>query len=55
MLSRIVQPGETVVLEGALPLRVKVGNARATQLVFRGQPVDLNASARDNVARVELK
>lgn len=55
MLSRIVQPGETVVLEGALPLRVKVGNARATQLVFRGKPVDLNASARDNVARVELK
>ena len=55
LLSRVVQPGETVALTGPTPLKLKIGNAKVTQLVFRGQPVDLAASTRDNVARVELK
>ncbi|HEY6133074.1 MAG TPA: helix-turn-helix domain-containing protein [Rubrivivax sp.] len=55
LLSRVVLPGETVGLDGRLPLRLKIGNAQATQLVFRGQPVDLAASTRENVARLELK
>ena len=55
LLSRTVQPGEAVGLDGALPLRVKVGNAAATQLSFRGRPVDLATLTRDNVARLELK
>ena len=55
LLSRVVLPGETVGLDGPLPWRVKIGNARATQLVFRGQPVDLAPSTRDNVVRLELK
>jgi cytoskeleton protein RodZ len=55
LLSRSVQPGESVGLDGAPPLRLTVGNAAGTQLVFRGQPVDLAASTRDNVARLELK
>jgi cytoskeleton protein RodZ len=55
LLSRIVQPGETVNVDGALPLRLKIGNARSTQLVFRGQAVELDAFTRDNIARVELK
>ena len=42
-------------LDGELPLRVRIGNARATRLVFRGQAVGLEAFTRDNVARVELK
>lgn len=54
LLSRNVQPGETVGLDGALPLRLTIGNAAVTQLVFRGQPVDLTASTRDNVARLQL-
>ncbi|MES2959451.1 MAG: helix-turn-helix domain-containing protein [Pseudomonadota bacterium] len=54
LLSRVVQPGETVGLDGALPLRVTIGNAAVTQLVFRGQAVDLAASTRDNVARLQL-
>jgi cytoskeleton protein RodZ len=54
LLSRLVQPGETVGLDGDLPLRVTVGNAAVTQLVFRGRPVDLAASTRDNVARLRL-
>ena len=55
LLSRHLKPGETVQLDGALPMRVKIGNAVATELVFRGQPLDLAASTRDNVARLELK
>lgn len=54
VLSRIVQPGETVGVDGALPLRVTIGNAAVTQVSFRGQPVDLASSTRDNVARLQL-
>jgi cytoskeleton protein RodZ len=55
LLSRTVQPGESVGLDGSLPIRLVIGNAAATQLGFRGQPVDLASSTRDNVARVELR
>ena len=55
LLRRSLQPGETVGLDGTPPLRLKVGNAAATQLRFRGQPVELNASTRDNIARLTLE
>jgi cytoskeleton protein RodZ len=54
LLSRSVRPGESVGVEGALPLRLTIGNASATQLVFRGRPVDLTANTHDNVARLQL-
>jgi len=55
LLSRSLQAGEQVALDGTPPFRVKIGNAKATQLVFRGQPVDLAPATRDNIARLELK
>jgi cytoskeleton protein RodZ len=55
LLSRSVMPGESVALDGTPPLRVTVGNAAATEISFRGRPVDLAATTRDNVARLELK
>ena len=55
LLSRTVSPGETVGLNGAVPLSVVIGNAEATELVFRGQPVDLASRSRDNVARFQLR
>lgn len=55
VLSRLVREGEELTLDVAAPLRVKIGNARAAQLIFRGKPVDLPASTRDNVARLELR
>lgn len=55
LLSRTVQPGESVGLDGSLPIRLVIGNAAVTQLGFRGKPVDLAPSTRDNVARVELR
>ena len=55
LFSRTVLPGEAVGLDGALPMRLTVGNVAVTQATFRGQAVDLAATARDKVARVELK
>lgn len=55
LLSRIVQRGEAVGVDGLMPLRLTIGNAPATQVLLRGQPVDLSASTRDNVARIELR
>lgn len=55
LLSRVLTPGEAVGLDGAMPLRLTVGNAAATTVSFRGQPVDLAPRTRDNVARLELK
>ena len=55
LLSRMLQPGESVALDGQAPLKLKIGNAGATEVVYRGQPQDLAASTRDNVARLELK
>jgi len=54
LLSRLVEAGEALGLDGEAPFRVRVGNAPATQLSFRGQPVEL-VVARDNAASVELK
>lgn len=55
LIGRTLSAGETVGLDGVLPLRVKIGNVKATELSFRGRPVDLEAAAHDNVARLELK
>lgn len=55
LVSRMLQPGETVVLDGAMPFRLKVGNAAGTEVAFRGQAVDLVSATTGNVARLELK
>ncbi|MDE2565847.1 MAG: helix-turn-helix domain-containing protein [Burkholderiales bacterium] len=55
LLSRLLQPGERLGLDGALPIRLVIGDATVTQLQFRGQPVDLAPSTRDNVARLQLR
>lgn len=55
LIARVLEPGESVGLDGAMPLKVRIGNAAATQLTFRGQPLALAAYTRDNVARLELK
>jgi cytoskeleton protein RodZ len=55
LLSRVLQPSESVGVNGALPIKLTIGNAQATRLSFRGKPVDLASSTRDNVARLELQ
>lgn len=55
LLSRLVEPAESVDLDGALPLKLKIGNASATEVNFRGQALELAPFTRGNVARLELK
>ena len=55
LISRLLLPGETVGLDGALPIKVRVGNAASMQVIFRGQPLDLASHTRNNIARLELK
>ena len=55
LLSRMLMAGETVKLDGELPLRLKVGNAAGTEVMFRGQAVNLLPGTSGNIARLELK
>jgi len=55
LVSRTLQPGESVGLDGALPFKLKIGNAQGAELTFRSQPVNLVPFTRDNVVRLELK
>jgi cytoskeleton protein RodZ len=55
VFSRLLQPGETVDLAVASPLRVTLGNAPDTEVVWRGQAVDVSANAQQRVARLELR
>lgn len=55
LLSRLLLPGEAVGVDGATPIRLTIGNASATQVSFRGKPVELTGVSRDNVVRMELK
>jgi cytoskeleton protein RodZ len=55
LLSRMLLPGEVVGLDGAMPMKLKIGNADGTRVSLRGQPVELQPFTRDNVARLDLK
>jgi cytoskeleton protein RodZ len=55
LLSRTLQPGESVGLDGALPLRLVIGNATGTEVTMRGKRVTLGQPNRDNVVTLELK
>ncbi|MBA2963198.1 MULTISPECIES: helix-turn-helix domain-containing protein [Ramlibacter] len=54
-LRRLMAAGETAGASGSPPLVVTVGSANATSVQVRGQPYDLAAVAKDNVARFEVK
>jgi cytoskeleton protein RodZ len=55
LLSRNIEAGESLGLDGLAPLQVVVGNAAATRVSYKGKPVELESRARDNVARLELR
>jgi cytoskeleton protein RodZ len=54
LLSRLLRAGETVGLEGARPLRLRVGNAAGTEATWQGRRIALDEIQRNNVADVEL-
>lgn len=55
LVSRLLQAGEAVGVDGTPPLRLRIGNAAVTEVTFRGQPTPLAPHTRDNVARLELR
>lgn len=55
LLSRVLSPGEVVDFDAEPPLALRIGNAQGTQVWRHGQPVDLTAATRDNVASLELR
>ena len=55
LIGRVLQAGEYIGVDAAPPLKLKIGNAAATQIVFRGEPFEMTPFTRDNVARFELK
>lgn len=54
-LRRTLSAGETISVSGPTPLSVVVGRVDATSVEVRGQVFNLDAVARDNVARFEVK
>ena len=54
VLEKTLGKGESVTAQGQLPLSVTVGNAKGTQVMVRGEPLDISTT-RDNVARFEVK
>lgn len=55
VLRRVLNAGETTGAAGVLPLKVVIGSANETQVQIRGKAFDVNAVAKDNVARFEVK
>lgn len=55
VLRRTLSAGEVIGASGALPLKIVVGRADATQVQIRGKLFDVNSVAKDNVARFEVK
>ncbi len=55
VLQRMMNSGDTATAAGAPPLTVTVGSASATEVQVRGKPFDLRGTARDNVARFQVK
>ncbi len=54
-LRKTMDGGETVSINGTLPLSVVIGRANAIDVVVRGKPFDVQAVAKDNVARFQIK
>ncbi|MBL8346749.1 MAG: DUF4115 domain-containing protein [Rubrivivax sp.] len=55
LMSRNLEAGESLGLDGLAPMQLVVGNVTATRVSYKGRPVELETRARDNVARFELR
>jgi cytoskeleton protein RodZ len=54
-LRKMLTPGEQVQSQGPLPLLVVLGSANEVAVSVRGQPLDVTAVTKANVARFEVK
>jgi cytoskeleton protein RodZ len=55
LLSTMGYPGARHMVGGAMPLEVVLGNAEAVSVMLRGEPFDLTAYTRQNVAKFTVK
>lgn len=55
VFEKMMAAGSAESFDGTPPFNVVIGNANATKLMFSGQPVDLTALTKSNVARVRLE
>jgi len=55
LVSRLLAPGEELELDGAFPMRVRIGNADGTELRVRGEVFDMTPFRRENVARFDIR
>jgi cytoskeleton protein RodZ len=55
LISRVVKAGSTETFDVAEPLSIIIGNAAGVEMSLRGNPVDIKADAKTNVARLNLK
>jgi cytoskeleton protein RodZ len=55
LAMKMMKAGEQQSLTGTPPFEVVIGNSADVKLTYRGQPVDLGALSRGNVARFTLK
>jgi cytoskeleton protein RodZ len=54
LLSRLAKAGESESLTVREPIKLVIGNAAGVDVQLRGTPVELNATAKNNVARLSL-
>lgn len=54
VVSRLYRPGVEDSLSGRPPFKLVIGNASQVKLFYNGQPVDLAAHVKVNVARLQL-
>lgn len=55
VFRKTLEAGETAEVAGTPPLKTIVGRADATEVTVRGKRMELQALAKDNVARFEVK
>lgn len=55
VVAKLYKPGAEDTLSGKPPFRLVIGNAAQVKLFYNGQPVDLAAHVKVNVARLKLE
>ena len=55
MQQKTLQAGESLAAAGTGPWKVVVGNVQGTEVLVRGQPMDLSYVGKSNVARFEVQ
>ncbi len=55
LINRALKAGESVTLDGALPLSVTIGRKDAVQATVHGQPFDIRSLGSSTVARFQVK